>query len=63
MSDSIELEKQRLEMQNELAHLSTNGKLIIDRHSGHNIHLEDPETVIHAIEEVLQAYKTHAKLK
>jgi pimeloyl-ACP methyl ester carboxylesterase len=52
-----------LELQNELAHLSTNGKLIIDHNSGHNIHLEDPITVVHAIEEVLLAYKTHAKLK
>jgi pimeloyl-ACP methyl ester carboxylesterase len=63
LSDSTELEKQRLEMQNELAHLSTNAKLIIDKNSGHNIHLEDPGTVIHAIEDVLQAYKTHTKLK
>jgi len=63
LSDSTELETQRLEMQNELANLSTNGKLIIDKNSGHNIHLEDPGTVIHAIEDVLQAYKTHMKLK
>ncbi len=63
LSDSTELERRRLELQNELAHLSTNGKLIIDKNSGHNIHLEDPPTVIHAIEEVLQAYKTHTKLK
>jgi pimeloyl-ACP methyl ester carboxylesterase len=63
MADSTELEKQRLEMQNELVHLSTNGKHIIDRNSGHNIHLEDPATVIDAIEEVLQAYKTNARLK
>jgi pimeloyl-ACP methyl ester carboxylesterase len=62
LSDSTVLESQRLELQNELAHLSTNGKLIIDQNSGHNIHLEDPLTVIHAIEEVLQACKTHAKL-
>ena len=63
LADSTELEQQRLEMQNELAHLSTNGKLIIDKNSGHNIHLEDPATVIQAIEEVLHAYKTHTKLK
>jgi hypothetical protein len=63
LSDSTELENQRLELQNELAHLSTNGKLIVDQNSGHNIHLEDPLTVIHAIEEVLHACKTHTKLK
>jgi len=63
LPDSTELEKQRLELQDELAHLSTNGKLIIDKKSGHNIHLEDPATVIRAIEEVLRAYKRHAKLQ
>ena len=63
LHDSTELELQRLELQNELAHLSMNGILIIDKNSGHNIHLEDAATVIHAIQEVLQAYKTHAKLK
>lgn len=63
LPDSTELEQTRLVLQNELAHLSTNGKHIIDKNSGHNIHLEDPATVIAAIEEVLQAYKMHAKLK
>jgi pimeloyl-ACP methyl ester carboxylesterase len=62
LPDSTELEQQRLETQNELAHLSTNGKLIIDKNSGHNIHLEHPVAVIHAIEEVLQACKTHSNL-
>ena len=63
LPDSTELEKTRLALQNELTHLSTNGKLIIDKNSGHNIHLEDPATVIRAIEEVLQACRTHTKLK
>ena len=61
--DSAELEKQRLELQNELTRLSTNSKHIIDRNSGHNIHLEDPATVINAIDQVIHAYKTKAKLK
>ncbi|HMH32072.1 MAG TPA: alpha/beta hydrolase [Puia sp.] len=63
LPDSAELEKQRLKGQNDLAHLSTNSKHIIDQHSGHNVHLEDPETVIHAIKLVIEAHKTHAKLK
>jgi pimeloyl-ACP methyl ester carboxylesterase len=63
MPDSTELEKQRLELQNELAHLSTNAKLIVDKNSGHNIHLEDPAIVIQAIEDVLLACKAHTKLK
>jgi hypothetical protein len=61
--DSAELEKQRLTLQNELSHLSTNGKHIVDSQSGHNIHLEDPDLVIDAIRQVLQAYKTNSKLE
>jgi pimeloyl-ACP methyl ester carboxylesterase len=61
--DSAELEKQRIQLQKELAHLSTNSKLIIDKNSGHNIHLEDPATVINAIRQVIHAYKTNTKLK
>jgi pimeloyl-ACP methyl ester carboxylesterase len=60
--DSAELEKKRIHLQHELAHLSTNSMLIIDKHSGHNIHLEDPTTVINAIKKVIEMYKTHGKL-
>ncbi len=63
LPDSAELEKQRLILQNDLAHLSTNSKHIIDKNSGHNIHLEDPATVISAIEQVINSSKTHSKLK
>ena len=63
LADSVELEKERLELQDELSRLSTNGKHIIDKNSGHNIHLEDPAIVINAIEEVIHAYKTHSRLK
>ena len=63
MADSAELEEQRLDLQKELSLLSTNGKHIIDMHSGHNIHLEDPDQVIRAIEEVIRAYKTGTRLK
>jgi hypothetical protein len=63
MQDSAELENQRLILQKELTQLSTNNKHIIDRNSGHNIHLEDPATVISAIEQVINAYKTNTKLK
>lgn len=57
------LEMQRTSLQNDLTRLSTNSKHIIDKKSGHNIHLEDPATVIFAIKEVLHSYKTHTKLK
>jgi len=61
--DSAELETERLLQQEELSHLSTNSKHITDKNSGHNIHLEDPATVIAAIKEVYEAAKMHRKLK
>ena len=61
--DSAELEKERLIQQHELAGLSTNSKHIIDKNSGHNIHLEDPALVIAAIKQVLEAAKNHTKLR
>jgi pimeloyl-ACP methyl ester carboxylesterase len=62
LPDSAELEKKRLLLQDELTHLSTNSKHIIDKNSGHNIHLEDPPTVINAIHEVIDTYRTRSKL-
>jgi len=62
MPDSVELENERIKLQDDLTHLSTNSKHIIDNNSGHNIHLEDPETVINAIKQVIRACKTHTKL-
>lgn len=61
--NAAQLEQQRLERQNALARLSTNSKHIVDKKSGHNIHLEDPSTVIGAIEEVLYSSKTHTRLQ
>jgi len=62
-ADSAELETERLTLQKELSHLSTNSKHIIDKNSGHNIHLEDPATVIDAVKKVFIAAKNHMKLK
>jgi hypothetical protein len=61
--DSLQLEKDRLASQEQLVHLSSNSKQIIDMHSGHNIHVEDPGVVIEAIEEVLIAVKSGTLLK
>jgi hypothetical protein len=61
--DSAALENERLKLQEDLTHLSTNSKHITDFNSGHNIHLEDPQTVIDAIKQVIRAYKTHTKFK
>lgn len=62
MADSAALENERLKLQADLAHLSTNSKHIIDKHSGHNIHLEDPELVVESIKQVYEAVVHHAKL-
>jgi pimeloyl-ACP methyl ester carboxylesterase len=43
-----------LELQAELADLSSNGKLVITEESGHDIHLEQPDLVIGAILDVVQ---------
>jgi pimeloyl-ACP methyl ester carboxylesterase len=61
--DSLQLENERLQSQEELTHLSTNSKHIIDMNSGHNIHLEDPTIVIAAIKEVFTAASNHTRLK
>ncbi len=47
------LEKERRFLQTDLAQLSHRGQLIFAAKAGHNIHLEDPELVIHSIREVV----------
>ena len=61
--DSLQLEKERLAAQQQLAKLSSNSKHVIDMNSGHNIHVEDPKAVIDAIKEVLNAVKKGTRLK
>ncbi|WP_158638440.1 alpha/beta hydrolase [Panacibacter ginsenosidivorans] len=61
-ADSLQLEKERLESQEALTHLSANSKHIIDMNSGHNIHVEDPAAVIAAIQEVFMAVTKHTAL-
>ncbi len=61
-ADSAKLESERLMLQGELAHLSSNNKHIIDKNSGHNIHLEDPAIVINAIRDVFIAVKIKRSL-
>jgi pimeloyl-ACP methyl ester carboxylesterase len=46
-------EKVWQELQVELAALSSQGKRIVAEESGHNIHLDQPQLVISAIQEVL----------
>jgi pimeloyl-ACP methyl ester carboxylesterase len=61
--DSLQLENERLQAQEALAHLSSNSKHIIDRNGGHNIHVEDPAIVIDAIKKVYTAVVKHIPLK
>jgi pimeloyl-ACP methyl ester carboxylesterase len=63
LPDSAVLENERVQLQKDLAHLSTNSKIIFDKNSGHNIHLEDPALVIDAIKQVIRAYQTNTRLK
>jgi len=50
---AADLEKERRELQADLARLSRHGKLIFAPNSGHNIHLEDPALVIRSIRELV----------
>jgi pimeloyl-ACP methyl ester carboxylesterase len=45
------------ELQADLAHLSTRGKQVVLKDAGHTIQLEDPEAVVHAIQELYLAVK------
>jgi pimeloyl-ACP methyl ester carboxylesterase len=63
LADSTALEAERIQLQKDLTHLSTNSKIIFDNNSGHNIHLEDPALVIDAIKQVIRACKTNARLQ
>jgi pimeloyl-ACP methyl ester carboxylesterase len=48
------LEKERRELQADLALLSRRGKLVFAEHAGHNLHLEDPGLVVRSIEEIVK---------
>ena len=50
-------------MQLDLLKLSRNSKQIIATTSGHHIQLDDPELVIDAIREVVEAVRRRAKLE
>lgn len=53
--DSKVFEKEHREDHVALAKLSRNGKLIVAEHSGHHIQLDEPELVVTAIREVVNA--------
>jgi pimeloyl-ACP methyl ester carboxylesterase len=45
------------ELQRELARLVPGGRLVVATHSGHNIHLEQPQLVLEAIHDVVRAVR------
>ena len=53
--DSKVFEKEHREDHAALAKLSRNGKLIVAEHSGHHVQLDEPELVVAAIREVVNA--------
>ena len=54
---------EKLEQKEKMANLSTNSKHIITTKSGHEIHLEEPELVINAINAVIKSVRTGEPLK
>jgi hypothetical protein len=60
VGDQLEAERKR--MQSDLLNLSRNSKQIIAANSGHHIQLDEPEVVIKAIRQVIDAIQRRAKL-
>jgi pimeloyl-ACP methyl ester carboxylesterase len=57
------MEKQHKDLQDELAHLSRQGELVVVPETGHHIHLEAPQAVIDAIQKVIAKAKAAQKNK
>ena len=51
------LEHERLALQADLARLSRKGRLVVARHAGHNIHLDDPALVITSVRQVVDTVR------
>jgi pimeloyl-ACP methyl ester carboxylesterase len=60
VGDQLEAERKRT--QSDLLNLSRNSKQIIAANSGHHIQLDEPEVVIKAIQQVIDAVQRRAKL-
>jgi len=54
-SAAKDLERERRDLQQDLAALSTRGRLIYAPRSGHNIHLEDPDLVVRVIRDAVSS--------
>ena len=58
-----ELRQEKDDQKTDLARLSRNSKLVRDPSSGHAIHVDNPQLVAHAIEEVLEAASKGVRLE
>jgi pimeloyl-ACP methyl ester carboxylesterase len=56
------LSEEKRKQKTELANLSRNSKVIISKKSGHHIQLEEPDLVVSAIRQVVDAVRKRAKL-
>jgi pimeloyl-ACP methyl ester carboxylesterase len=57
------LHQEKIEQKRAFQTLSTNSKVVEVHDAGHSIHLEDPDAVVNAIHEVMNAGLHHARLK
>ena len=57
-----ELQREKAEQRADLARLSRNAKLVSDPSSSHRIHVDNPQLVVGAIEEVIDAAAKRTKL-
>jgi pimeloyl-ACP methyl ester carboxylesterase len=57
-----DLQREKSDQKTDLARLSRNSKLVRDPSSGHHIHVENPELVVRAIEEVIETAVRQTRL-
>ena len=57
------LERERIEHNADLLHLSRNSGAVVASDSGHDVHLDRPELVVTAIHDVSDAVNRHSQLK
>lgn len=60
---SADLEEEHDRLQSDLKSLSTNSKQMIAEHSGHFIHIEQPELVVSAVKQVVSAARHTSTLR
>lgn len=58
-----DLQKEKAEQKADLARLSRNSRLIVDRTSGHHVHVDNPQLVASAIGDVVEATTKRTKLR